>query len=439
MAACRENTIINTGVNPSADNINTFETGDTLTILTRTVFDDSTITSSSNTGYYIIHGLGHANDPFAGKTNAAIYFQVVPPATSFNLGEGGVIDSAVLVLPYAGTSWGDTTATAPAQSYRVYQIGETLSKDSIYYSSQQKAVDYGRFYGSKSVQVAALKDSVKVWDTMRTPHLRIPMNSAFVSDFQSALTADSTVAAFLSAFKGFYLSADSTTGGTTIPYYRIDGDAKLYNRASVVLYYHNNAGDSLTANFAFDASSAAHYNAIRRNYSGAPANALFSSTFSAQPLLMLQNSPGAVIEVKIPSLSNLPKDILVNKAALVITAIDTAQSNTFYGPNRIVPFAMDSTGSIFNVADRISLSGSDDGFNFIDGSRKQFTVAGMTVSRYVINIPAEVQKVISGARSEFYLRIKGTATLPAAYRLLAAGPGYGGAVRMQLQIVYSKQ
>lgn len=439
ITSCRENTIINTGVNPAGDNIFTQDAGDTLTILTRVLYDDSVVTSGSNSGYYILHGLGQANDPFAGKTNAAIYYQVLPPSSSFTLGEGGVIDSAVLVLPYSGTTWGDSTAAAPLQTFRVYQIGELLAKDSAYYSSEKRTVDYARFYGSKSVQVAILKDSVKVWDTLRTPHLRIPLNSAFVSDIQNALPADSTIASFLNAFKGFYLEADSTTGGTSIPYFRIDGQAKAFDRASVVLYYHNNGGDSLTATFPFDGSGAAHYNAIKRNYNGTPAQAIMNAGWGAQPMLVMQNSPGAVIEVKVPYLSDLPKDIIVNKAELIITAIDTVNSATFYKPARVAPSGIDSTGKLFNIADITGVGPGNDGFRFIDGTRREATIGGVTVSRYVMNIPAEVQKVISGVRPELHLRIRGTATLPAAYRLVAGGPGYGGITKIQLRIIYSKQ
>lgn len=417
----------------------TEETGDTLTILTRVVYDDSVITSKSNTGYFILHGLGHVTDPFAGKTDASLYFQVVPPSSSFTLGEGGVIDSAVLVLPYSGTTWGDSTAAAPAQQYRVYQIGEVLNKDTSYYSSEKRNVDYGRFYGSKTVQVVSLKDSVKIWDTLRAPHLRIPLNGNFLTDIQNALPADSSIATFLNAFKGFYLEADSTSGGTSIPYFRLDGQAQPFDRASVVLYYHNNGGDSLTATFPFDASGAAHYNAIRRNYNGTPAKSIIDEGWGVQPVLVMQNGPGAVIEVKIPYLGNLPKDIIVNKAELILTAIDTFNSATFYKPLRLAPSGVDSTGTLFNIADILSTSPGSDGFRFIDGTRREATIGGATVSQYVMNIPAEVQKVISGTRPELYLRIRGTATLPAAYRLVAAGPGYGGATRLQLRIIYSKQ
>lgn len=435
--ACRENTIINTGVNPAGDNIFTYETGDTLTIETRVLYDDSVVTSSSAAGYYILHGLGQANDPFAGKTNSAIYFQVLPPSNSFTLGEGGVIDSAVLILPYSGTTWGDSTASAPLQTFRVYQIGEVLSKDSSYYAFENKSVDYSRFYGSKSVQVAALKDSVKVWDTLRLPHLRIPLNSAFISDIQNALPADTAITSFLNAFKGFYLAADSLGGGTSIPYFRLDGQANPFNRASVVLYYHNNGGDSLTATFPFDASGAAHYNAIKRNYTGTPAKAIMDGGWGAQPVVVMQNGPGAVIEVRVPYLANLPKDIIVNKAELILTAIDTFSSATFYKPQRLAPVGIDSTGNLYNIADVLSSAGGDP-FRFIDGTRREVSIGGATATQYVMNIPAQVQKTINGGGAGLHLRIGGTATLPAAYRLVAGGPGHGAA-KIQLKIIYSKQ
>src|SRR5690606_1675391 len=106
MYGCKESTVINSNLLSSADNINTVTFPDTLSVITRTVYDDSVVTSYNVSPVYA--GLGTVNDPYFGRTSAGMALQVVPPSTSYSF--GSVPDSAVLILPYSSFSWGDTTA-----------------------------------------------------------------------------------------------------------------------------------------------------------------------------------------------------------------------------------------------------------------------------------------------------------------------------------------
>src|SRR5690606_39293688 len=78
-------------------------------IYTKTVRTDSFVTSNSINGVPVYHALGTVNDPFSGKTNAGFYFQIIPPSLGYGFPQ--TPDSVVLVLPYAGFTWGDTTSS----------------------------------------------------------------------------------------------------------------------------------------------------------------------------------------------------------------------------------------------------------------------------------------------------------------------------------------
>src|ERR1044072_6346595 len=147
---CKENTILNANIAPAVDNINLIDTS--LQVRCRTIISDSLITSNSYSGITIFHGLGTVTDPYFGKTNAGIYFQVIPPISGYTFPVGAIYDSAVLILPYSGFTWGDTAA-AINQKITVYEVTEPMSKDSIYYSFTTKTSNKATPLGSVTVNI----------------------------------------------------------------------------------------------------------------------------------------------------------------------------------------------------------------------------------------------------------------------------------------------
>jgi hypothetical protein len=437
---CKEDTIIKAGITPSSDFIYTDNViGDTLTINAKTVLDDSIATSYTDANISVVHGLGVLNDPFFGRTNWGIYMQVVPTAANLSL---PTVDSAVLILPYTGFAWGDTNSTT--QTYSVYRISDDLSDTVTYYSKTYTNVESTPISAAPvTVNLTHLGDSVRVQGANKAPHLRIKLTGAFKDALIAAANSSADNAAFLSLIKGLYIRANDT-GNTTnkrVPYFLLTGSAD-YMRASIALYYQENgntAADSVRASFLnFITNGTVHYNYITRNYTS-QLQQYFQSIIKSDEVIAMQNEPGAALDIRIPNLKNLPIG-LINKAQLVITQVKIPgdMSDVFTTPSRIYPVGVDTTGLSYTILDRLPLTSSSP-LEFMDGTAHSVTMPNGTVTtQYFINIPREVQSAIVNRKKELHLRINGTVTYPAAYRLLAGGSNSDKYYKIRLNIVYSK-
>lgn len=451
---CKEDTIIKANVTPSSDFILSNPIGDTLTIYTKTVYDDSISVRYNNSSYEIIKGLGTLNDPFFGRTNWSIFTQFIPTANNITIASPNTMDSAVLILPYANFSWGDTnnkTAPSRIESFSVYAVTEDMYKDSTYYTKTSFKYDATPIGEVLNADIYSLKtDSIKVAGSNRAPHLRIKLTNAFMQTLYNAANSTSDNATFLSQIKGFYIVARDTNNSTlrTIPYFYLTGSAD-YQRAAIALYYNDpttnptfNPDNIQTIFFNFSANDCAHNNYITHNYSSAPINSYLQSTNQSDDRVFLQNEPGAAIDIRIPYIKYLPKGV-INKAQLVITQVDYAGNprkatdiDTFSAPPRIYPVGVDASGGAYTIQDRYPTD-NDGPLAFIDGNKNVAILAdGTIITQYYINIPREVQKAILNQANELHLRINGTVTYPGAYRLMAGGKG--NTYRVRLNISYTK-
>lgn len=448
LSSCKENTVIRTDVVPAVDNITVFGT-DTLTLLTKTVKDDSVISNLYNGGAYM--GAGHiSGDPVFGKTAASFYFQVRPPQDNYSLDQTVYkIDSAVLVLPYSGVAFGDTTNSAGKQIFKAYRMTEKIYYDSIYYANTPAKNINPSPIATATVDIPALihsyQDSTLVGGVKRAPHLRMRLDNDvlknLVDNFGTSNYANTS--SFLDFFNGIYISTE--TGGNTIPYFKLQGDDN-FSRAGMVMYYHtiNSGGaitDTLSVGYPFDATATAtktgFLNSVSRDYTGTLANTLFSSTAATDNTILLQNLPGASIDIRIPNVKNLPRCI-VNKAELVITQISSPLDAIFETPARIYPEVINEGGARIRIADRNPVSSSSP-LIFIDGTRRSVNLGGAIVNQYVLNFPRELQNAIVEQRKELRLRISGTQTFVGAFRLTAAGSSYSQPqYRVKLNVVYTK-
>jgi hypothetical protein len=457
VSSCREDAIIKSSLTPAVDNIHTFGLGtdygtDTmreLTMLTGTVFQDSVVTSTRNTGFPIFHALGFMEDPFAGKTNASIYAQFVPTAVKTEL--NGTLDSLVLVLPYAGFTWGDTVSTT-SQTIKVFAINGSFSKDTTYYSYSQvgtEATPIGTatiITGPSNTGIGAIQDSLTVGiknPKKKVAHLRITLNKNWAQNtFIPKLKADSTYPDFTTAFPGLYLANTDTNGSMpkALPYFRLNGGSDIYSSAAILAYMDGN--DSIPVLFPYLETYGAHFNRIRRNRAGYGAETLLDTT-KPQSYVAMQNAPGLTIDLKLPYIQNLPKNVIINKAEITFV-VATAPGQTpeadarFFLPLRLYPQGINSSGGQYTIADRYPIN--DGTLNFIDGTASTATRNGKTVTVYRLNIPREVQQAIVAGSSGLHLRIGGTVNFPAAYRFVAGSrdnpdPTY----RPSINIIYSKQ
>ncbi len=442
-SSCKENTLLASNVLPAGDSLNTNPLDDTFTVLARTVFTDSFITSyrqnipgtnrivgSSFMGAGLV-----SSDPFFGKTFAAIAFEPSPTTANFTFGNNPRIDSVVLVLPYAGFSWGDTLS-APGIRYRVYRLSQGLTgTDSFFYSNRAPNVDRSQVFGDKTVYLSQLRDSVSVGGANRPPHLRILLDlNRFLPALYEGIAAGTTLPNFASAFRGLYVEPDAGQTGSLIPYFSFLYGTDLYQKAGIVVYYKNDGNDSNIASFPFQSAYGKVYTYLRRDYSGTPAYKFVNGTGDPN-LLLLQNEPGAGIDFQMPYTGGLPKAIY-NRAQLIITAIDTAFSNRYFAPPRIFPQKVNADGTLSAIADQLP-EGYTEPSDFVDGNVRTATIGGITVNQYLINFPRELQRSVNSGGSALHLRIHGASGLPGAFRLIV-GSRIHPLYRLTLRISYTK-
>jgi hypothetical protein len=440
---CKEDTIINANVIPSVDSLYASTFPDTITILTKTYFDDSIVTSiTPTTAPYVIHALGTVNDPFFGRSNASIYFQVIPEKANYIFSSNNpTIDSAFIVLPYTYFRWGDTSSSS-TQTITAYRVTEDMSKSDVYYSHMVKGIDFtGTVSEPMTVDVSKLDDSVMVLGKNHAPHLRIRLRDYFVQILKDIAAQSGDNAAFISAMKGFCIASTDTanTTGKSLMYFILNNPLD-YRRAAVQFFYHegSNTDSVKTSFFNFTSSDCAHYNRITRNFAGYPAAQYFNSTAASDSIVLLQNEPGAAIDIKIPYLKNLPS-VVVNRAQLVITRVKLSNdpnADVFFEPSRIFPVGVDNNNKLYTLLDLEPGSNGSIPYDFVDGSIQTTDLGGIKISKYIINIPREVQRAITNKTEQLHLRINGTQTYPGAYRLIAGGSN--SLNRISLQITYSK-
>jgi hypothetical protein len=158
-------------------------------------------------------------------------------------------------------------------------------------------------------------------------------------------------------------------------------------------------------------------------------------------VILVQNQPGAALDVRIPFVKNLktllPK-MVINKAELVITQINENTSSTYTPVTKLYARGIDINGLKYEIADRYPL-GSLSPLAFLGGYAQSATIGSFNATQYIINIPREIINTINEQR-ELHLHINGTQDYPGAYRLLAGGSTYSDPnYRIKLRIVYSIQ
>ncbi|MCB9045512.1 MAG: DUF4270 family protein [Chitinophagales bacterium] len=452
---CKEDTIVKSNITPGDNYLGTQSVGDTMTVITKTFLVDKYKTSEKISGLPVIFGLGTIVDPFFGKTNAGIYFQVLPTVNSFSFSSGGYhVDSAVLIMPFSGFAWGNRTDPKP-QKYRVYRVEEPMSIDNDYYSNQDLQVN-STLLGEATIDLQkSITDTPYVIDGKAGfKHLRIPLSQAFIDDVTSNIGDDkhvyNTEAEFLAHFNGFYVAPDSATNMANntdlIPYIVLDGGSD-YSNAAVAFYYREDSNPTITKVAFFNyrresnVEKTAAYSHISRNYSGYPAETFinrYNSTINiSDDTLLLQHEPGVCIDIRVPYISNLPVASII-KAEIVLTKISSGvDADSLLTPSRLIPVGVNEDGSEYEILDFIS-SDITAAVQYIDGlKRTEKDSQGNDITTYRINVPRELQNAIIDKRNELHLRIKGSKGFPGAYRLVAGGRGHS-TYKMQLNIVYAK-
>lgn len=449
LVGCKESSIIKPDLAPDVDNVNTFRlTADSLPIEIQIGYNDSLRTDDATAPLMALGSIG--DDPFFGTTNAGIYLQVAPNVDGFSFPDSlATMDSAVLVLPYTGISYGDTAGTN-RQSYNVYRITQDdFRVDGTgrkYYAFDSVTVDRTTLLGSATVSHASMKNDSTVYPSGDTVggQLRVRLSDTFAGEMR---TADANVfknfSSFINYFKGLYIapnvSAPVSEKQRLSYFYLGVSSSSNFNRARVEFHYTTTNGAKRVAFFTHNPISSAFFGSIRRNHAGTPAAGFLATPTALRDSVVIQGAPGFRSDVTIKDIQKIPESVVM-KAELLINVLRVGRDDIYTMPTQIIPLGLTPENTTYTIADLIDLTGSNSGDaqRFVGGTPKPVMIGGVQYIQYKINFPRELQAARAAGKTELKIRLISSANLPGAYRMVAPGVNVPGDAQMKLDVIYSK-
>jgi hypothetical protein len=418
---------------------------DTSTIRTYTVAEDTIITTSLKK-----YPLGYMKDPVFGTTEANIALSLSLPNDNQTFGTNPVLDSAVLVLKYAGF-YGDSLQSS--YQINVHQLQSRLNAN-VQYSNRSNFAYNSTVIGGRSVSRVSLKDSVKVTEIVagkadiqknKAPQVRVPLNSTFITNnFLKGAAANFASNEAFRFIKGLYLTIDKTqsTGPGGVMFFDLSSD----NASALEIYYKSENGaakDTTMLAFKIKASETPVAANAFHNYTGTPIQTQLNNPNQQFNVTYVQGLGGVRTKVNFPYLASLKAlgNITINKAELVIDVEGGAAP--FTPAQRLILYRTDIANQRQSVPD---LSSVDPRGLVLES---QFGGLYDSVNkRYQFSITSYIQDIISGKIQQFDTFIapadvsddRVRAIFPSA---ITAGRSILGAkgnpvYKMKLNIIYTK-
>lgn len=368
---------------------------DTATIVAYSVTEDSVYTRKLASNSVGLAYIGSMNDPIFGQTNASLFTQLRTTTSRVRFGTNPVFDSAYLLLPMQGISFGDTLTN---MTFKVYELYESIIDSVHTYSNSKVAYNANTLLGQITIQPRP-HDSTFYNGKKRAPVLRIPINNNFGNKILSISDTNTLNSAseFVKYFKGICIVAEPQTspGSGSIIAFKV-----AFEESRLLMYYHNSE-DTLTYNFTINADCSRFNEYSHGNYSAAIPQLkqqLAGDTLLGKEFLFLQGMGGVKVKIKFPYLKDwfAKEKIAINDAQLVLTNVST--SDVFKNPPSLTLRAVGETGS----TSPFPLIDEDDAQGYFDG------VYNSATRTYRFNLKRYIQQVMSGTidnRNGLYLLI----------------------------------
>ena len=362
---------------------------DTFSLVSYSEYADSVITSTGSVGL-----LGSYNDPDFGNVNASIYTQLRLSSTSPNFGDISSItfDSLVLGLKYEG-SYG----TLESQTFEVYELTDTMSLDTYYYSFSEKSINNQNLIDpAHSTLTPDPLTNIYIDTTETDAQLRLKLDTTLAKELVTeAINNSSNFSSnemFNEYFKGLKINVNNigqSEGDGGIFYFSLnDPESKM------TIYYQQD-GVAKTFDFLINSSSA-KFNNVTVDNSGKDIdevinnNALGLTKFYSQAL-----KSRAVIEL--PGISNLPENIIIHEAKLLLPI----NSDNVYtaGDEVSVATKLEKAYNLYNIGSGVY----DLSTNAFELDLKSYIQSIITKERYPVTIDnINLELLIEGKKIYVY-------------------------------------
>lgn len=459
-ASCKDNGTVGLSVDPGSQIQGTLL--DTVTIVSKTV-DDPAITNTYPAGASGAanglprYPLGYMIDGIFGTTTADLAMSVnLPSSSSYSFGTNARIDSAVLVIPFAGLSngvrqsfYGDTTAT---YNITINQLRDNLSANTTFLSNVQYAT--GDVLGTFSASIKPTTN-VKITtivtggpDTVLTvgPQLRIKLDPNLIRT--KIMTLDSATLStnpkFNLAFKGIKATAGVPTKTGGMMFLNLGTD-----NSNIEIYYKKQnattatATDTVVAKFPMNVSSNPIASTVGHVRSKTITDAIAST--GQQQRTYLQAMGGVRNLISFPFLKNLKTtlgtNIVISKAELVVDVENPADSIPFKIAPRLALYRQDISGQVSQLPDNNSTDSRT--------ATSKIPFGGFydaTKNSYTFIVTSYIQDIFSGKTIDYgtYLaptpisEFNATPLVTDASRVVVGSPNNTNNRRIRLNIYYVK-
>ncbi|KHJ37927.1 hypothetical protein PBAC_19390 [Pedobacter glucosidilyticus] len=444
LGGCQDPSIIGLDVNP--DLLLNAKVVDTSTIHTKLLREDEIITNQNSRNV-----LGYLDDPQFGKTTANLALALTLPSATVTFGTNPIIDSAVLVLPYGGASYGDSTN----YTAQVRQLDELLYfEDGRTFTSSKLWLKKPDVVGSK-VFKPSYRDSIIIRDirvgradTIKKviPQLRIPLNNTFINTqiINAGATNLASNKAFADYFKGLHVSLDQSSIAAdkgALMLFNTTGSGESGARVDIFYRTTNATGgtDTTLQSFPINGNFGSAATELAWNFSGTPVATALSSTAVSNPVLYLKTLAGTKVRLKFPyitRLKSLGRNIVINKAELIFTI-----ENGSDAPLKPIPLIRIHK---WDIADQPQFLPDENsslntlGLGFIDG------FYNTTKKTYSFNVTTHIQDLVNGGTDygtfiSTYDVVGQSNRLDIIQRAIVGGGNNTTGIKTKLKVYYTDQ
>lgn len=342
---------------------------DTFSINTYTESEDSTITS--NPAYVL---LGSYNDPKFGPSEASFYTQVRLAASNPNFEDLNAIaiDSFVLGLQYADY-YGDFSP----QNIEVYELSESIYKDSTYYAFKTKTCFSTDLTDpNHTIEINPIDKIVIGPDTVAA-QMRIYLDTNLARTLmEEAASGSATYDSndnFINYFKGLNVKVNNP--------YQAPGVGGIFSfdivsaKSKLTIYYRL-AGVKKTYDFMLN-TSCASFNSVTIDNTGKPVQNVIDNPALGQNQFYAQALKSRAV-ISLPGIDDLPKKSIIHEAKLYLPV--EYQTGYKYDP-----------GYQISIATKLD-----------DGTTGLYSLGVATYDEfskhYIFDLKAYAQAIISGQR-----------------------------------------
>lgn len=394
---------------------------DSISLVSYSVTEDSVRTRN-----LVNNVVGYVNDPIFGVTQAGIASQFLLSGNSVDFGDNPILDSIVLCLKYTGY-YGDTLSPIVI---RVHELNEVLTKEKQY--CHNSIVDYAAedlTFAGNFVLMPKPNTSVVLDTAIKESHMRIRLKDEFGYHFLNNKEEMANENGFANFFKGLYIVADPTNGIGNLSYINLSSSL-----SGIQIYYKREDGVPRLYTLV-PSSTAVRFNTFSHDFtqgsSSFIAQVIDGDTILGKEKLYVQAGGGVTTKIVFPNIQEefAGKNIVVNKAELVISAVDN--SGVFAEPTKLTITGITSTGALTYIPDDEVYTSSDYYGGSFDVEKREYRIR---ITKYIQQLLLGTE----GYQNGLYLKVSGAGTRGNRLEFWGTQPTLNPNSRLRLEVSYTK-